>query len=71
MLNDTVSNQTIDFKTLFLKNIRSSWTIDSLILYILVPMGILGTILNSISLIIFITKFKNTNLFIYLKVNTA
>ena len=71
MENKTI-NVTIHLKLLFLKGIRSSYTTDMLILCVIVPMGILGTIFNTICLIIFMKKsFKKIGLFKYLIVYTA
>ena len=47
-----------DFRTLFIANVRNTWAADFCYLYLIVPMGLIGSVLNSISLIIFL---KNTD----------
>ncbi len=50
-------------KSILLANIRS-YTTDALNVYLIVPMGVLGTILNLITFIILIKKtFRNKNIF--------
>ena len=71
-MENTTLDKTQDLKLLFLNGIRSSYTIDMLILCLIVPMGILGSIFNTISLIIFMKKsFQKIGLFKYLIVYTA
>jgi hypothetical protein len=62
-----MANTTVDSKTLFLSNIESSWLKEILTLCIIVPMGLIGTVLNLISLSIFLKKsIRKIALFKYL-----
>jgi hypothetical protein len=55
--------------SLLLANIRSSYIKDSLNLYIIIPMGVIGTILNLITLIILSKKtFNDVNIYKIMKV---
>lgn len=59
-------NNTSDFKCLYIKAV-GTWQIDLLYLVLIVPMGFIGTLLNLISLFIFISKpFRNIPLFQYM-----
>lgn len=65
-------NVTIDIKKLFLSNSRSSPLADIFNLYLIVPMGISGSLFNLICLIILVQKpFRNIGLFKYVIVYTA
>jgi hypothetical protein len=62
-----MANTTVDSKTLFLSNVSSSWLKEILTLCLIVPMGLIGTILNLISLSIFLKKsIRKIALFKYL-----
>ena len=51
-----MENTTVNSRLMFLSNVRSSWLQEILTLYMIVPMGAIGTILNLISLSIFLKK---------------
>jgi len=62
-----MENTTVNQKILLLSNIRSSWLQEILFLCTVVPMGLIGTVLNLMSLSIFLKKsIRNTALFKYL-----
>jgi hypothetical protein len=62
-----MENTTVDLKELLLSQINSSWLRDILILCIIVPMGLIGTVLNLMSLSIFLKKsIRKIALFKYL-----
>jgi hypothetical protein len=62
-----MENITFDQKTLFLLKFRNTWLIEILYLSFVLPMGAIGTILNLLSLIIFLRKsLRNFSLFKYL-----
>lgn len=64
-------NESQEIKEIFLSKIGSSWLYDTLYLFIIVPMGILGTILNTISLCIFSKKdLRALSFFKYFQVYT-
>lgn len=69
-MNTTITqNNTELIKEIFLRVIGSSWLYDSMYLFIITPMGILGTILNLISLKIFTRKeFHKMAIFKYFKI---
>lgn len=69
-MNTTISqNNTELIKEIFLKVIGSSWLYDSMYLFIITPMGIVGTILNLISLKIFTRKeFHKMAIFKYFQI---
>ncbi len=55
--------------SLLLANIRSTFLIDSLSLYLIVPIGIISTFLNIITILILLNKkFNNINIFKLMKV---
>ena len=55
--------------SLLLANIRSTLLIDSLSLYLIVPIGIISTFLNTITILILLNKkFNNINIFKLMKV---
>lgn len=65
------TNQTIDLKNLLLEHFRVTWLESILYLCLIVPMGILGTLFNAISFLIFLKKsFRNKALFKYMQVYT-
>ena len=65
------TNQTIDLKNLLLEHFRVTWLESILYLCLIVPMGILGTLFNAISILIFLKKsFRNKALFKYMQVYT-
>ena len=51
-----MENTTVNQKILLLSNIRSSWLQEMLFLCTVVPMGVIGTVLNLMSLRIFLNK---------------
>jgi hypothetical protein len=51
-----VDNDIFELKNMFLDKIGSSWLYDSLYLFLITPLGILGTFLNSISFLVFLKK---------------
>jgi hypothetical protein len=56
-------------KSLILANIRSTYLTDSLRLYLIVPIGNIGTFLNIITILILINKkFNNLNIFKLMKI---
>ena len=62
-----MENTTANSRLMFLSNVRSSWLQEILTLYMIVPMGAIGTILNLISLSIFLKKsIRKIALFKYL-----
>jgi hypothetical protein len=62
-----MENTTVNQKISLLSNIRSSWLQEILFLCTVVPMGVIGTVLNLMSLSIFLKKsIRNTALFKYL-----
>jgi hypothetical protein len=62
-----MENTTINPKILLLSNIRSSWLQEMLFLCTVVPMGLIGTVLNLMSLSIFLKKsIRKITLFKYL-----
>jgi len=62
-----MENTTVNSKSLFLANVRSSWLQEILTLCLIVPMGVIGTVLNLMSLIIFLKKtIRKLALFKYL-----
>lgn len=76
-MNQTLNTNTINLndtefiREIFLKVIGSSWLYDSLYLFLIVPMGVFGTILNVISLVIFSRKeFIRVLLFQYFRIYT-
>ena len=55
--------------SLILANARSTYFTDALSLYLIVPMGIIGTFLNLITILILVNKkFNNLNIFKLMKV---
>ena len=55
--------------SLLLANLKSSYLIDSIRIYFTVPMAIIGTLLNLISIIILYTKsFKKINIYKIMKI---
>ena len=65
-------NETAFIKEIYFYITGSSWLRDSLYLFLISPIGLIGTILNSISLSILLKKqFHNSALFKYLQVYTA
>jgi hypothetical protein len=67
-----MEDTTVDQKALFLSNVRSTWLEEILVLCIIVPMGIIGTILNLLSLSIFLRKtIRDKAFFKYLIVHSA
>ena len=67
-----MEDTTVDQKALFLSNVRSTWLEEILVLCIIVPMGITGTILNLLSLSIFLRKsLRDKAFFKYLIVHSA
>lgn len=69
MIKKTLNHS--DPKELVLAVIGSSWWYDSLYLFIITPMGLIGFILNTLSLIVFFNKrFRHINLFKYFKIYT-
>jgi hypothetical protein len=69
--NIIILNKSSDFRSLFLDSIRNTWIAEIFYLYLIVPMGILGTILNIITLIIYYQNKKKLPLFKYLIVYSA
>ena len=82
-MNDILINYTIDFnytliiddndeyfmKDYWLSQFASTWTIDSLYLFINTPLGMVGCILNTLSLIILFKKeFQDMKLYSYLRI---
>ena len=62
-----MENTTKDSKTLLLNNLKSSWLENIFNLCLITPIGILGTVLNLLSLIIFLKKsIRKIGLFKYL-----
>lgn len=72
MQNITVRNQTFNLKELFLANIlTTSFGGGVLSTYIILPLSALGTIFNTVSLLIFLKRsFRKIALFKYMKVYT-
>lgn len=71
MINQTFNNQTELIKTIYYMIVGSTWTYDSIYLFLVTPMGILGILFNGISFGIFtLNKFRNQALFKYLRVFT-
>jgi hypothetical protein len=67
-----MEDTTVDQKALFLSNVRSTWLEEILVLCIIVPMGIIGTILNLLSLSIFLRKsLRDKAFFKYLIVHST
>jgi len=65
------NNQTELIKSIFYMIVGSTWTLDSLYLFLVTPMGLLGLMLNAVSFGIFISKqFRSHTLFKYLQVYT-
>ena len=55
--------------SLLISNIRTTYLIDSLKMYLAIPISILGTALNAISIIILSTKsFRKINIFKIMKI---
>ena len=56
--------------SMLLANLRTTYLIDSLRLYLIVPMAIIGTLLNTMSIYILFSKnsFKNINIFKIMKI---
>ena len=67
----TNNNDTALIKSIFYMSVFSTWTRDSIYLFLVTPMGLLGVMLNSISFGICILKqFRSQPLFKYLQVYT-
>ena len=61
-----MENITTDQKSVFLLNVKSVWLQEILNLCTIVPLGLVGTVLNLISLRIFLNKsLRNIKLFEY------
>jgi len=66
-----MENKTLDQKTLYLSNTGTIWLQEVLYLCIIVPMGVIGTVLNLLSLIIFLRKsLRDKAFFKYLIINS-
>jgi len=66
-----MENKTYDQKRLYLTNAATNWLQEIFYLCTIVPMGIIGTILNLLSLTIFLKKsLRNIDFFKYLLINT-
>ncbi len=64
-----MENTTVNQKELFLSQVKSSWLQEVFLFCTIVPMGLIGTILNLISLRIFLKKsLRNIALFKYLTI---
>ena len=71
MNNQTANNQTLLIKSIYYMIVGSTWTYDSIYLFLVTPMGFLGLLLNLIAFGIFISKrFRSQPLFKYLQVYT-
>ena len=72
MQNTTRQNQTLNLKEILLANmLTASFGGGTLSTYVIVPMNIMGTLFNSISILIFFKKsFRTIALFKYMKIFT-
>jgi hypothetical protein len=62
-----MENTTVNSRLMFLSNVRSSWLQEIFTLCMIVPMGLIGTVLNLMSLSIFLKKsIRKIALFKYL-----
>ncbi len=69
--NQTFNNETGLIKSIYYLIVGSTWRYDSIYLFLITPMGLLGVLFNSVSFGIFISKkFRNQALFKYLQVYT-
>jgi len=56
-----MENTTVNSRLMFLSNVRSSWLQEIFTLCMIVPMGLIGTVLNLMSLSIFLKKSIQLN----------
>lgn len=72
-MQNRTQNKTVDLKQIFLANLlTASFGGGTISTYVIVPMSILGTLFNVISLLIFFKKsFRSIALFKYMQVYTA
>ncbi len=71
MSNQTKSNSTEDLRSFLLANLAINVYTDKLSLFLIIPMGIVGTVFNLISFSVFCKKtFGDVALFKYLRVYT-
>ena len=63
------SNVSKEIKEIFLEKLGSTWLYDSLYFFLIVPMGIVGVLLNCISFVIFLKKgLRELNFYKYFQV---
>ena len=66
-----MENKTLDQKALYLSNAETIWLQEVLYLCIIVPMGVIGALLNLLSLTIFLRKsLRNIAFFKYMIINS-